>query len=212
MYKLFYFPRNASWALHLMLEELGVDFELVLVDRKTQSQKSESYLSLNPTGRIPTLVHGERVVFESGAIALYLSEMHPEAMLIPRLGTPERALCYQWLFYLTSTIQPELMVYFYPEKHTDSTDNLVSIVAAQEERITHMFSIVDKQIGLNRFMVGDSITLCDYFLFMLCHWASGFKCPPLGFPNLGRYLKGMAARDSFRKVCDKEGTSLDIYS
>lgn len=211
MYKLFYFPRNASWAPHLILKELGVDFELIFVDRKSQSQKTEDYLRLNPTGRIPTLVDGNQAIFESGAIALYLSEKHPEVKLIPSLDTPERALCYQWLFYLTSTLQPELMVYFYPEKHTDNTGYCSSIVAAQEDRITQMFSILDDQIGSNTYLIGNTITICDYFLFMLCHWGSEFKRPPLDFSNLARCLKGLASRVSFQEVCTAEGTSLEIY-
>jgi glutathione S-transferase len=194
-----------------MLKELGVNFELVFVDRKSQSQKSEDYLRINPTGRIPTLVDGGQAIFESGAIALYLSEKHPEGKLIPPLDTPERALCYQWLFYLTSTLQPELMVYFYPEKHTNNVGNYPGIVIAQEHRITQMFSVLDDQIGGNNYLVGNTITICDYFLFMLCHWGSEFKRPPLDFPNLGRCLKGLASRDSFQEVCATEGTSLEIY-
>ena len=67
MYKLFYYPRNASWAPHLVLKELGVDHELILVDRKTNAHKSEQYMMLNPTGRIPTLIDGDLVIFESAA-------------------------------------------------------------------------------------------------------------------------------------------------
>lgn len=65
MYKLFYYPRNASWAPHLVLTEMGLDFELVLVDRKANEQKSSEYLLLNPSGRIPTLSDANTVVFES---------------------------------------------------------------------------------------------------------------------------------------------------
>ena len=53
MYKLFYYPRNASWAPHLVLAEMRTDFELVLVDRKSNEQKFSEYFMLNPTGRIP---------------------------------------------------------------------------------------------------------------------------------------------------------------
>ena len=54
MYKLFYYPSNASLAPHLVLKELGVEFELELVDRKIDEHKSKEYLVLNPTGRMPT--------------------------------------------------------------------------------------------------------------------------------------------------------------
>ena len=73
------------------LEELGVDFELVLVDRTSEQQKSSEYLNLNPTGRIPTLVDGDLVIYESAAICLHLCDKHPQANLVPANGDPARA-------------------------------------------------------------------------------------------------------------------------
>lgn len=210
MYKLFYYPRNASWAPHMVLAELGVPFELVLVDRKSNEHKSLDYLALNPTGRIPTLADDDLVIFESAAICLHLCEKHPESGLIPQAGNPLRARFYQWLFYLTSTVQPELMVYFYPQKHTVGKE-VESITQAQETRITEMFELIDKEIKGKEFLVGSSATVCDYFLFMLAHWASGFSQPPLSFTNLGRYLRDLAKRDAVVAVCKAEGTDLARY-
>lgn len=211
MYKLFYYPRNASWAPHLVLAEIGVEFELILVDRKFNQQRSHEYLALNPTGRIPTLVDKGLVIFESAAICLYLCDKHPESGLIPCAASPSRATFYQWLFYLNSTIQPELMVYFYPQKHT-AGENTKEIVQAQELRVTEMFSLIDKALEGKDFLVGESISVCDYFLFMLSHWASGFAQPPLAFKNLGAYLRKLAKRDVVKSVCEREGTDLGIYA
>jgi glutathione S-transferase len=210
VYKLFYYPRNASWAPHLVLAEMGVEFELVLVDRKSNQQKSSEYLALNPTGRIPTLSDNNQVIFESAAICLHLCEQHPGLGLIPRLGSPLRAKFYQWLFYLNSTIQPELMIYFYPQKHTVGEETK-SIVKAQEARVMEMFYLIDKELEGNDFLVGSSITVCDYFLFMLCHWASDFSQPPLSFNHLGRYLRKLSKREAVISVCKTEGTSLELY-
>lgn len=210
MYKLFYYPRNASWAPHLVLAEMGLNFELVLVDRKSNEQKSSEYLLLNPSGRIPTLSDKNTVIFESAAICLYLCEKHPELGLIPAPGSSERAKFYQWLFYLNSTIQPELMVYFYPQKHTIGKETQ-EIVLAQESRVTEMFSLINQELQGKEFLIGSKITVCDYFLFMLSHWASGFSKPPLSFNNLGSYLRNIAKREAVVSVCRKEGTSLEIY-
>ena len=208
LYQLYYYPCNASMAAHFMLEELGVEFELMLVDRKTNAQKSKQYLALNPAGRIPTLIHGELVLFESPAICLYLAEQHPEAELIPTPGTPERAKFHQWLMYLTNTLQAELMVYFYPEKHTQDKSSVESIRDQQELRVTEMFALLDSEIGDNSFLVGNHITACDYFLLMLAIWADEFKKPPLAFKNLGRYLKDLTERKAVHKVCKTENLSL----
>ncbi|MCP4431635.1 MAG: glutathione S-transferase family protein [Gammaproteobacteria bacterium] len=211
MYKLFYYPRNASWAPHMLLEEMGVDYELVLVDRKSEEQKSIKYLKLNPTGRIPTLVDGDSVIFESAAICLHLCDKHPQANMIPGIGDPDRALFFQWIFYLTSSVQSELMFYLYPDKHTLDSGKTESISMAQEKRITGMFALLDKELEGKDFLVGNRLSVCDFFLFMLAHWANGFRQQPLCYEHLGRYLRNIAHRQAVKKVCEVEGTSLDLY-
>lgn len=194
----------------MVMTEMGLDFELERVDRKTNEQKSADYLLLNPTGRIPTLIDDGLAIFESAAICLYLCDKHPQSALAPTKTSADKAEFYQWLFYLTATIQPELMVYFYPQKHVLNGDT-ASIVEAQEKRVTEMFALIDKALEGKLYLVGSSITVCDFFLFMLSHWASGFSQPPLSFSNLKTHLQNMAKRDAVIAVCEFEGTNLEMY-
>lgn len=211
MYTLYYYPRNASLAPHLILKELGVEFELVLVDRKIEAQKSANYLALNPAGRIPTLVDAELVLFESPAICLHLCEKHSERALMPATGDAARPLFFQWMMYLTNTLQAELMVFHYPEKHTTDGTATDSIVAAQDSRIADSLSLLDAELADKMFLVGESLTACDYFLFMLALWAQPTSKPPLAYPNLGRYLKVLAQRPAVIAVCEKEGIDLSPF-
>ncbi len=94
MIKLHYAPGNASMTPHLVLEELGVPFELKLVDRENNAHKSPAYLKMNPNGLIPVLVDGDLVLYETAAIVLHLVDMHPAAGLAPAVGTTERAQFY----------------------------------------------------------------------------------------------------------------------
>ncbi|WP_105190530.1 glutathione S-transferase family protein [Pseudoalteromonas sp. T1lg48] len=211
MYQLYYYPLNASMAPHFILEELKVDFELIKVDRKSNAQKSQDYLALNPVGRIPTLIDNGYPIFESPAICIHLSETHPSSNLIPETGSPNRALFFQWMMYLTNTVQAELMIYFYPQKHTKDEKGTEDIVQAQEERITEMLELLDNELEGKEYLIGDSLSACDFFLFMLSVWADEFKRPPLSFKNLSIYLKKLAQRDSVVRVCNKEGLSLKDY-
>jgi len=211
LYQLYYYPLNASMAPHFILEELKVDFELITVDRKTNAQKSLDYLALNPAGRIPTLIDDGFAIFESPAICVHLAEAHPSSNLIPKVGDKNRALFLQWLMYLTNTVQTELMVYCYPQKHTTDVKNVESIIEAQEGRVTEMFSLLDRELENKDFLVGKNISVCDYFLFMLAVWADELKRPPLSFKNLSRYLCKLAKRDAVINVCKKEKLSLADY-
>lgn len=211
LYQLYYYPLNASMAPHFVLEELKVDFELITVDRKNNAQKSSDYLALNPAGRIPTLIDDGFAIFESPAICIHLAEAHPYSNLIPQVGDKNRTLFFQWMMYLTNTVQAELMVYFYPQKHTTDVNAVESIIEAQESRITDMFKLLDHEIKNKDFLIGNSISTCDYFLFMLAVWADEFKHPPLAFSNLSRYLRKLAKREAIINVCKKENLSLIDY-
>ena len=198
-------------APHFILEELKADFELITVDRKSNAQKSQEYLALNPAGRIPTLIDNGCAIFESPAICVHLAETNPSSNLIPEIGSQHRALFFQWMMYLTNTVQAELMVYFYPQKHTKDSKGAECIVQAQEERLTEILELLDNELEGKSYLIGDSLSACDFFLFMLSIWSDELKKPPLSFKNLSRYLKKLAKRESIIRVCDKEGLSLKDY-
>jgi len=198
-------------APHMILEALQVDYQLIKVDRKNQGQKSQAYLALNPAGRIPTLVKDELTIFESPAICLYLGEMHPESELIPPLGDENRAQLFQWMMYLTNTLQAELMVYFYPDKHCESIETQKEIIAAQERLIHQALVLLNNELAGKNYLLGDKISICDYFLFMLLVWADELESPPLSFNNLACYLKRLAKMPAVITVCSKENLSLADY-
>jgi len=198
-------------APHFILEELKVDFELITVDRKSNAQKSAEYLALNPAGRIPTLIDDGFAIFESPAICVHLAEAHPSSNLMPKVGDKNRALFLQWMMYLTNTVQAELMLYSYPQRHTTDVKAVENIIEAQEFRVTEMFKLLDRELEKKDFLIGNTISVCDYFLFMLAVWADEFKSPPLSFNNLSRYLRKLAKRDAIITVCKKENLSLTDY-
>ena len=194
---------------------MKLKYELLLVDRDSSSQKSADYLKLNPAGRIPTLIDKGQAIFESPAICIHLCECHPEFQLIPELGSRDRPLFFQWLTYLNNTLQAELMVRYYPHRHTNDATTISNIVAAQDERIADALAIIDKQLNGRDYLLGEALTACDYFLFMLSEWCLPVKKSPLTFKNLAAYLKRLSSNNTIRIVCDIEDidiTPFESYS
>lgn len=198
-------------APHFLLRELGVEFELIYVDRKSNAQRSPEYLKLNPNGKIPTLVYDSQAIFESAAICLFLAEKHGDANLIPSINSPDRAKFYQWLSYLSGTVQPALMMYFYPERHCGDSAISKQIAASAEDQVIEMLALIDKHMQGRAYLVGDDFTACDCYLFMLLVWADELRKPPLEFSSLSPYLTRIAKRGAIQKVCDFEGLSLEAY-
>ena len=187
---------------------MGLTYDLVLVDTDLDVHKSPEYLKLNPVGRIPTLVDNGQAIFESPAICIHLCEKHPEHQLIPALGSVERPMFFQWLAYLNNTLQTDLLVRFYPHRHTNDDKTFPNIVVAQDERIADALEIIDKQLMNNNYLIGDQISACDYFLFMLTLWCLPIEKPPLTFANLGAYLKRLSSNKTIRAVCEIEEIDL----
>ena len=211
MYTLYFYPNNASLAPHFLLHYMGLSYELMLVDKTSNYQKSAQYLKLNPSGRIPTLVDNGNVIFESSAICIHLCEQHPEHRLIPELGSQERPLFFQWLAYLNNTLQAELMIRYYPQKHTQDKSTIQSIIAAQDERIADVLAIINDQLKGKLYILGDQITACDFFLFMLAEWSLPIQKSPLHFEYLAAYLKRLSKHPTILAVCEIEGIDISPF-
>ncbi|MCB8821197.1 glutathione S-transferase family protein [Microvirga rosea] len=205
MLALYYFPGNASLLPHMMLREIGVEFELRLVNREENAQKSAEYLRLNPNGRIPVLVDDDLVLFETAAIALHLVDKFPQAGLAPPVGTKERAQFYKWMIHLSNTPQAEYRAWFYPYEHADDEAAVPSVKHAAERRLNHMFDVISAQLGDKTWLLGDQFSAADLFLLMLIRWGRGMPRPPRTLPNLLALAERALARPAVQKTFEAEG-------
>lgn len=211
MYQLYYYPNNASLAPHFLLHHMKAEYELLLVDTDKNSQKSIDYLKLNPAGRIPTLVVDGQAIFESPAICVHLCESHPEYNLMPEIGHRLRPMFFQWLAFLNNTLQAETMVRYYPHRHTNDENTIPNIVSAQDDRIADALSILNDQLEHNAYLLGDTLTACDYFLFMLSEWVLPIKRSPLTFQYLADYLQKLSENSTIKAVCELENIDLTPF-
>jgi len=208
MIQLHYYPGNASMTPHLLLREMGLPFELKLVDRANNAHKSPEYLKLNPNGLIPVLVDGELVLYETAAIVLHLLDMHPEAGLAPVVGTSERALFYKWLVWLSSSLQSQMPIYFYTDRYVapGNTAGAAEVKAATEARIAALIDQLDAHLASNGgpWMLGEHFSALDPYAFMLCRWTRGAARPARTLPHIGPFLERMLARPAVQKVLEVE--------
>ncbi len=210
MIQLHYYPGNASLIPHLLLEELGVPFELALVDRARQAQKSPEYLRLNPNGLIPVLVEstpaGELVLYETAAICLHLLDTHAAAGLAPAPGTAARAHFYKWLAWLTNTLQAALIIYFYPERWADEPSAIAQVKAHAEAKIGAMLGQLEAELAARGpWLLGADFSALDLYALVLCRWTRGFTRPARSLPQLGPYLQRMLARPAVQRAMATEG-------
>src|ERR1700758_1699917 len=212
MYQLHYFPSNANAAPHMVLEEIGQKYELVLVDRAKNAQKSKEYLKINPNGRIPVLVDGDLVLSESAAIVLHLVDQHPSCGLAPEVGTPERAKFYQWLTFLTNSLQEELMIWQYPERLAGDDAAAGEVVKrGAEARASAFLDVIEDHLKANGpLFLGNKLSAADFYLVMLSRWARPMATPPRSRPNIAKLLDKVTALASVRRAYEQEGITDEI--
>ena len=211
MLALYYYPGNASLLPHMMLREIGAEFELRLVDRGQNFQKSAEYLKLNPSGRIPVLVDGDLVLFETAAVALYLADKFPESGLAPAPGTAERAAFYRWMIHLTNTPQVEYRAWFYPHEHVSDEAAAPAVKQAAERRLYRMFDLISEQLGDRTWLLGDRFSAADLFLFMLIRWGRGMPRPPRALSNLNALAERVIARPAVQEAFKVEGIQAPFF-
>lgn len=212
MIQLHFSPSTASMASHILLEELGVPYERVTVDRDNNGHKSPAYLRLNPNGLIPVLVDGDLVLYETAAICLHLCDSHPQAGLMPAMGTQERAQAYKWLVWLTNTLQATLIVYFYPERwmNEGSTAGVAELKARAQARVGPLLDQLDAELARHGgpWFLGEAFTVLDPYVFTLCRWTRNFSSAPArDRQHLGPYLRHVLARPAVQRTLANEGLS-----
>ena len=108
MLTLFHAPQSRSGRIVWLLEEIGADYDIVYVDifRAMTLTGARDPANLHPDGKVPALLHDEALVSESAAVALYLTDLHPEANLGASVGSPDRAAYLTWLAWTAGEMEP----------------------------------------------------------------------------------------------------------
>ncbi|WP_321866505.1 glutathione S-transferase family protein [Paraburkholderia tropica] len=190
--KLYGFAGTRSQRALWGLKEVDADFEFISVNLLEGEHKRPDYLRLNPAGKVPVLVDGDRVIPESAAIVLYLADKYPEKGLLPD-DLDERAQVYRWtMFAVTELEQPLWRItrhsFIYPPDQRSPAD----IELARSDFKT-MAAILEKHLDGREFIVGNRLTVADCVMAYLIDWAGEVQLLD-GFPRLRDYLERLYAR------------------
>ena len=214
--QLHYYPSTASMIPHIVLEELGVPYERVLVDRSRNEHKEPAYLRLNPNGLLPVLTDGELVLYETAAIVLHLCDTHPQAKLAPPLGTVARAHFYKWLMWCTNTLQATLSAYFYPERWVKegNAEGAAEVKARAQQKVGGMLDQLDALLAEHRgpWILGSEYSALDAYVFTLCRWTRNFQgSKARDRAPLGPYLQRVCERPAVQRVFANEQLSAPFF-
>ena len=198
--KLYYSPGACSLSPHIVLREVGLDFELVLTSTKTKKlQDGTDYYTINPKGAVPLLEldNGERLT-EGPAIVQYLADQAPQKHLAPAAGTWARSRLQEWLNYITSELHKGFSPLFNPAMPEEAK-------VLFREALVKRFAWVDTQLEGRDYLLGADFTVADAYLFTVSNWAPMVGVELGALKNLAAFRARVSARPAVQAAMKAEG-------
>lgn len=198
-------PSTASLVVHWLLLELDVPFELHLLDFDRREQKSPEYLTLNPAGRVPTLLIDGQVLTEAAAICLHLADLHPGSGLLPPPGSAARAQAYRWMFFCANTLQPAFRAWFYPDEPAGVGLEEPVRRQARAQIESAWQQVADHLLAHGPHLLGEPLSVADFMMTMMMRWSRNMPRPSDDWPVLKAFAGRMKAQPAFAEVYRREG-------
>lgn len=198
--KLYYSNGACSLSPHIVLRESGLPFTLVRASTKTHAlDDGTDYYTINPKGSVPLLEldNGERLS-EGPAIVQYIADQAPDKNLAPANGTFERYRAQEWLNFITSELHKGYSPLFRPTTPEDFKPVL-------RELLLKKYEFVDAKLAGKQYLMGDSFTVPDAYLFTVTNWAKHVGLDLSKFANLQAFMARMSARPAVQAALEAEG-------
>jgi glutathione S-transferase len=186
-------------ASHIVLNELGVPFEVARVDLRDKKVEGQDFSSFNPKGYVPALrLDNGELLTEGAAILQYLADQKPELKLAPAWGTMERYRLQEWLNYIATEVHKN----FSPLWRKDSS---AEVRQAAIDVLKKRFDFLTATLSKNTFLLGAQFTVADAYLFTVLNWCHYVKLDLSPWAVLQKYVNEISARPSVVATLKAEG-------
>lgn len=190
--KLYWAPQTRSARALWMLEELGVEYERILVDiRDPNREDSDEFRLASPMGKVPALVDGDVGMSESAAICLYLADRYAPGTLAPPADDPQRGKFLYWLMYTPAVIEPAM------------SEKFNGVEPARQRSgwgdFDLMIETLENELGDKTWILGDEFTAADVMLGSSTVFLRAFEMLPES-EILSAYADRCLARPAYAQV------------
>jgi glutathione S-transferase len=179
-------------------DELGVPFEREDYGGEFGRNRDAAYLALNPNGRVPTIIDGDFVLWESNSIVRYLANKHDDGTLYP-VNPEERARGERWMDWQLSVLRDATHGMFWGLVRTKPEDRNSEEIAASIKRSADAFAILDRYLAETEYAAGSHFTVCDIPIGIFVHRWFGLDIEREEFPNLLRWYNNLGDRPAYQK-------------
>ena len=192
----FHAPQSRSGGTRALLEELGVDYDLHVLNLKNGEQREPAYLAINPMGKVPAIRHGDALITEQPAVFIYLADLYPEAKLAPPMGDPLRGPYLRWLVYYGSCFEPAMV------DKSMQREPAPPSTCGYGDYDTMLKTLVD-QLEKGPWLLGDAFTAADVLWGTALNWTTMFKLVP-ELPVIRTYIDRVLTRPAMQRAAVKD--------
>lgn len=197
--QLYYAPRTISIAVAIALEEAGLDYEAVRLDFAEGDQSKPAYKQINPKGRVPALAVDGGILTETGALLEYVATVAPDVNLVPA-DPVMAARMREVMYYLASTMHVNHAHKLRGARWADKKASWKDMTAKVAQTMTTSCEYIVSNGLRGPFVLGDTVSLADAYLYVVCSWLEGDGVDVPAFPKILAFREAMEARASVQAV------------
>ena len=203
-------PAPVRWRRTLRSKRLGAPYEAVLVDFRSQGQRSPEYLAVNPKGRVPALVTENGTLTETPALLCFVAQCFPNAELAPLADPFALAQVQEFNSYLCSTVH---VAHAHRMRGSRWADDAAAIEAMKRKvpsNVSECFALIENRLAKGPWVMGGRYTICDPYLFTIASWIEGDGVDTAKLPRIMEHRAHMLARPAVQRAVAAEGTQIGM--
>jgi glutathione S-transferase len=206
MFKLYYAPGTCALASHIALQEAGAAYATERLDFKSNQQNSTEYLAINPKGRVPSLVTDRGILTETPAMLAFIAQSFPRAKLAPLDDPYAFAQVQAFNSYLCSTVHVAHAHKGRGYRWATDEGSFADMKRMVPKSVGASFALIERDMLRGPWVMGDSYTICDPYLFTVAQWLEGDSVDLSTLPKVMEHRKRMSERPAVRHVMAEELT------
>jgi glutathione S-transferase len=182
------------------MHELGLEYQQIKLDFRGDALSDPDYLALNPNGRIPTLVDGDLVLYESMAINLYLARRYGVTAGLWPQSIEHEALAWQWSFWVMSEVERPLLTVLMHSRVLPEDKRVADKVSRNLGVIKAPFRVLDQALAGREYLLGDQFSVADLNVASVLAWCRPAHLDLADYPHLDDWLGRCLARPARKQA------------
>jgi glutathione S-transferase len=190
----YYAPHSRAMCTLALLETLGADYDIHLLDLQAGTQRMPEYLAINPMGKVPAIRHGDAVVTEQVAVMLYLADLYADAGLTPAIDDPLRGPYLRWSVFYAASFEPAVI------DRSLKRDAAPAMSSAYGDYDTVIRTLAN-QLAQGPYLFGERFTAADVLWGVALRWTLAFGLVP-DEPVFRDYVERVCAHPAVQRATE----------